>query len=45
MSDDDVYFDVTFDGDVAIVKMTRGENRINDKFVEKLLSALDSVLR
>ena len=37
--------DVTFDGDVAIVHMMCGENRLNDIFFSKLHAALDQVER
>lgn len=37
--------DVHFDGEVAILTMKRGDNRINDSFFDDLNRALDKVQR
>ena len=35
--------DVEFVDSIAILRMNRGENRINDDFIQKMESALDQV--
>ena len=35
---------VHYDDDVAVITMDRGENRINDEFIEQMNSALDQAL-
>ena len=45
MTETDVYFDVEFDHDIAIITMCRRENKINEQFMEKFHAALDTVLR
>ena len=36
--------DVTYHGDMAVVTLKCGENRVNDSFLAKVDAALDSVL-
>ena len=37
-------FKVTFENDVAIITMCKGENKINIEFIEQMCAALDKVL-